>query len=165
MAGTVSREVRSRSPARDCIPLILTLRFAVIRIALPPVLTLGLLTAAACAGEPNATASASDAGCVPASEVTAAIDHPGVTLAIATEDDRFVPSCVTLDSPGDVTLVVRNAGTHPHDITVPGQGGALIDRGQVAFVDVSVGDDGLTFTCELHPGMAGRLEVRPADAP
>lgn len=102
---------------------------------------------------------------MPAADVAAAIDHPGVALAIAADDDRFVPACVVVDSPGDVTLVVRNVGTHPHDITVPGQDSALIDRGQVAFVDVSVGDDGLTFTCELHPGMAGRLEVRPAGTP
>lgn len=128
-------------------------------------MTFLLITTAACDGDQSTTASASGGGCVPAAEVTAAIDHPGVALAIAADDDRFVPACVVLDSPGDVTLVVRNVGTHPHDISVPGQDSALIDRGQVAFVDVSVGDDGLTYTCELHPGMAGRLEVRPAGAP
>lgn len=120
---------------------------------------------AACGGDQSSATSASGEGCVPASEVAAAIDQPGVALAIAADDDRFVPACVVLDSPGDVTLVVRNVGTHPHDITVPGQGSALIDRGQVAFVDVSVDDAGLTFTCELHPGMAGRLEVRAAGTP
>ena len=58
-----------------------------------------------------------------------------------------------------MTLVVRNAGGHPHDLTLPDGGHVSVDAGQVGFLTTTVGRNGVEFVCTIHPGMAGELRV------
>lgn len=77
---------------------------------------------------------------------------------MATVDDRFEPSCVELDQ-GPLTIVVRNEGRHPHNLTLPDGTSVAVHAGQVAFLDTMVGHGGVSFTCTIHPGMDGELRA------
>lgn len=77
-------------------------------------------------------------------------------------DDRFDPACLEVPARSSVTLVVRNGGHHPHNLTLsgPGPDHVSVDAGQVAFLPVSVGTADVAFRCTIHPGMRGVLRVR-----
>lgn len=112
---------------------------------------------AACGGEVGSDAARPDTGCQAAASL--AVESVDGGLGIAARDDRFDPSCIELGEPSTVTLVVRNAGGHPHDLTLSGGEHVSVDAGQVGFLDVVVGPDGLRFVCTIHPGMDGTIRV------
>ena len=82
----------------------------------------------------------------------------GTAIAVAAADDRFEPSCIEVER-GAVTIVVRNEGRHPHNLTLPDGASVAVDAGQVAFLDVAVPDEGIRYTCTIHPGMDGELKA------
>ena len=81
-------------------------------------------------------------------------------IAVAAVDDRFEPACIVVDVPGAITLVVRNAGRHPHNLTMAGGDRVSVDAGQVAILTTSVAEGGARYTCTIHEGMDGELRVR-----
>lgn len=114
------------------------------------------------------TAGGGEAGpteCIPAAEVTADLGggtgRAGDTTAIALAalDDRFAPPCVDVPA-GPVTLVIRNEGHHPHNVTTADGGSVAVDAGQVAILELSVESD-MPYTCTIHPGMKGELRIEP----
>ena len=113
------------------------------------------LVFAACGGGDGQRSQ--EAGCVPAVEARADVDGASVAVAIAARDDRFEPRCVELPA-GHATLVVRNEGRHPHNLTLPNGDSIAIDAGQVAFLETTVDAD-LRYTCTIHPGMDGELRI------
>ena len=119
--------------------------------------TTAALVAAGCGAGDAATPGA---GCTPAEDVTVHLGTDGGTaIAVAAADDRFVPSCIELPAPGDVTLVVRNDGRHPHNATI-GDAGVAVDAAQVAFLETEVAAGGAELVCTIHPGMTAQLVVR-----
>lgn len=120
-----------------------------------------LLIAAGCAGgDQGARGSAS---CVNARHAAADIGSTSTrtTLAIATHDDRFEPACIELDAVGPVTLVVRNIGRHPHNLTLEEGPSVSVDAGQVGLLELDIGDGRTPYVCTIHPGMDGEIRVRP----
>ena len=83
----------------------------------------------------------------------------GTAIAIAAVDDRFEPGCVEVER-GPMTILVRNDGRHPHNLTLPDGDSVAVDAGQVGILDIVVADDGLRYTCTIHPGMDGELSAR-----
>ena len=112
---------------------------------------------AACGGEDGSDGARPDVGCQRATSLP--VESVDGGIAVAARDDRFDPSCIELHEPGNVTLVVRNAGGHPHDLTLPGGEHVSVDAGQVGFLQVAIGPNGITFVCTIHPGMEGEIRV------
>ena len=112
---------------------------------------------AACGGAGGSNAAQPHVGCQQATSL--AVESVDDGLAIAARDDRFDPSCIELDHPGTITLVLRNAGGHPHDLTLPGGEHVSVDAGQVGFLEVAIGPAGVTFACTIHAGMEGEIRV------
>jgi len=114
----------------------------------------------ACAGDDEEVAVAA---CVSASSVAATVPPEAArgrpAVAIAARDDHFVPECVETAGPGEMLVVLRNEGRHPHNLTVPGAGSVSVDGGQAAVMVVVVGREGLRYVCTIHPGMEGRIQV------
>lgn len=121
-------------------------------------LSIALLATASCA---TSTDGVRTTGCPPANDFAADTNGPGRgnTIAIAAIDDRFDPGCVELGSPGNVRLVVRNDGRHPHNLSVGDAHRVSLDAGQVGILDVDVPTGGLRYVCTIHPGMEGELRV------
>jgi plastocyanin len=84
-----------------------------------------------------------------------------IAIAIAARDDWFEPSCVDVPSDATVTLVVRNAGRHPHNLTLADGAAVAVDAGQVAFLNTAISGDAVPFVCTIHPGMEGELRPVP----
>ena len=112
---------------------------------------------ASCSGGDGNAGAPPDVECQHAKSL--AVESVDGGIAVAARDDRFDPSCIELDAPGNVTLVVRNAGGHPHDLTLPRGDHVSVDAGQVGFLDVAIGIDGTTFVCTIHSGMDGEIRV------
>ncbi len=85
--------------------------------------------------------------------------QPRVT--VSARDDRFVPACLNAPREGEITLVVRNEGRHPHNLTLENGDAVSVDSAQVALLTARVGREGLTYVCTIHPGMRGRVGVQP----
>ena len=117
-----------------------------------------LLTA--CGDARGGNAARGETNCRPTTSL--AVESVEEGFAIAARDDRFDPPCIELDRPGTITLVVRNAGRHPHDLTLPGGTHVSVDAGQVGFLDVVIGPSGVDFVCTIHPGMEGEIRVSQA---
>ena len=98
---------------------------------------------------------------MPSAEIVAAGSTTDAKLAIAVAavDDRFEPACVVLDEPIRLSIVVRNGGRHPHNLTMVEGPRVAVDAGQVAILETEVDSDGARFTCTIHPGMDGELRV------
>lgn len=120
--------------------------------------TIALLLLVGCGGE---DAPPPDQACAAAGDVTAAVGTSAVAtaVAIAAVDDRFEPRCIEVE-PGQLTIVVRNDGRHPHNLALPDGASVAVDAGQVAILEATVPDAGLRYTCTIHPGMDGELKVR-----
>ncbi len=105
----------------------------------------------------------SSPGCVSAPSVTAAVAADAAqgrpAVAIAAHDDRFAPECIQTAAAGELLVVLRNEGDHPHNLTVPGGRSIGVDAGQVALMVVPVGPDGIRYVCTIHPGMNGHIRV------
>lgn len=114
-----------------------------------------VLALAGCTGRPPPPAT----GCVSAvvGSPAAGAGRPSVTVTAL--DDHFDPGCIVATPGAEVTLVVRNGGHHPHDLTLDTGPSASVDRGQVAFLKAFVGTDGLRYVCTIHPGMTGHIRV------
>ena len=82
-----------------------------------------------------------------------------LAIAVAAVDDRFEPACVVLDQPGPLSIVVRNDGRHPHNLTMAEGPRVSVDAGQVAILETEVNADGARYTCTIHPGMDGELRI------
>ncbi|MGH9223367.1 MAG: cupredoxin domain-containing protein [Acidimicrobiales bacterium] len=74
-------------------------------------------------------------------------------------DDRFAPECIEGAADQMLTLVVRNAGRHPHNLTLETGESVSVDSGQAAFITARVGGNGARYSCTIHPGMEGRIVV------
>jgi len=100
--------------------------------------------------------------CTPVGDAVAAVG-PSATadapISIAALDDVFAPACVEVRAGDVITIVVRNAGAHPHNLTLPDDTAVSVDAGQVAFINASIGATGLRFVCTLHEQMTGELRV------
>ena len=83
----------------------------------------------------------------------------GQSVTVTARDDRFDPVCIDAARQGDITLVVRNDGRHPHNLTLESGDSVSVDSTQVAFITARVGRDGLEYVCTIHPGMRGRIRV------
>ena len=120
-----------------------------------------VLVTAGCGAGSGDGAERAVRACVAASDVTADIGPAaaGNAIAIAAVDDRFDPACVELAEAGPVTLVVRNDGRHPHNLTLPDGGAVSVDAGQVAILATTVPAGGVRYTCTIHPGMDGELRA------
>lgn len=81
-------------------------------------------------------------------------------MTVTALDDEFAPACIEGAAEEVLTLVVRNAGRHPHNLTLETGDGVSVDSGQTAFITASVGQGGMRFVCTIHPGMEGRILVR-----
>lgn len=122
--------------------------------------TISFATLGGCSDTSDDSAPAAAGPCVAARDVSADVPSAaGIAVTVAAADDRFVPACIAVASEGEVTVVVRNDGRHPHNLTVAGAASVAVDAGQVGFVSVMVGDGGLRFTCTIHRGMEGRFTV------
>jgi plastocyanin len=80
---------------------------------------------------------------------------------VVARDDRFDPSCIEVAPGSTVTLVVRNAGHHPHNLTLADGSRAhvAVDAGQAGFVTATVGSADVAFSCTIHRGMRGIVRV------
>jgi plastocyanin len=89
------------------------------------------------------------------------VARPAAPTAIVARDDHFDPVCVAVAPGSTVTLVVRNAGHHPHNLTLADESRAhvAVDAGQAGFVTATVGSADVRFSCTIHPGMSGVLRV------
>jgi plastocyanin len=94
------------------------------------------------------------------------VGSPG-SATITARDDHFDPAWVGAAPGSTVRLVVRNAGHHPHNLTLGDGSGAhvAVDRGQAAFLTAVVGTTDTAFTCTIHPGMRGVLRVAGGGRP
>lgn len=101
----------------------------------------------ACGGETGGSAAA----CLSADR--------GQPLTVTARDDRFDPACIDAAGEGEITLVVRNDGRHPHNLTLENGESVSVDSAQVAFITARVGSEGLDYVCTIHPGMRGRIRV------
>lgn len=121
----------------------------------------GLLIGAGCGGGDEGARGS--AACVNARDAAADIGSTstGATLALVTQDDRFEPACIELDAAGPVTLVVRNDGRHPHDLTFDEGRRVSVDAGQVGLLELDIRDGRTPYVCTIHPGMDGEIRVRP----
>ena len=118
-----------------------------------------VLLLAGCAGDSSTSKAAH--GCVSATELIRSQGAAGgrPTLTITARDDHFDPACVDAAPEGEITLVVRNGGHHPHNLTLASGDSVSVDRAQVAFITAQVARDGLAYVCTIHPGMEGRIRV------
>lgn len=82
-----------------------------------------------------------------------------IALALEASDDEFTPRCIVVSPGGHATLVVRNTGRHPHNVTLPDGQRASVDAGQVAFLSVSLGELPVRYVCTIHPGMEGEIRA------
>ena len=116
-----------------------------------------VVAAAGCGAGPERSA----APCVAAADVVAdsGLGATGTAIAMAAVDDRFEPGCIEVER-GLVTIVVRNEGRHPHNLTMPDGASVSVDAGQVALLDTAVTAGGVRYTCTIHPGMDGELRTR-----
>jgi plastocyanin len=83
------------------------------------------------------------------------------TVTVTAHDDHFAPVCIEGNADQVLTLVVRNAGRHPHNLTLETGESVSVDSGQAAFITAAVGPSGATYVCTIHPGMEGRILLRP----
>jgi len=114
---------------------------------------LSTIVLAGCGGALSSTAE--DAECVDGTTLAAHGIADGI--AIAARDDRFEPICIET-SAARVTIVLRNAGSHPHNLRLEGGRHVSVDAGQVGVLaDVNVQTGGTTFVCTLHSGMSGTI--------
>lgn len=119
--------------------------------------TIGMVIAAAGCGRARpATTTAAEraaAACVVARQT-------GPTPIVA-RDDHFDPRCVVARAGSTVRLVVRNAGHHPHNLTLADSADThvAVDAGQVAFLTARVGAVDVPFSCTIHRGMRGVFHV------
>ena len=81
-------------------------------------------------------------------------------MTVTALDNQFAPGCIEGAAGGVLTLVVRNAGRHPHNLTLETGESVSVDSGQAAFITASVGHGGMRYVCTIHPGMEGRILVR-----
>src|SRR5918998_6135253 len=58
----------------------------------------------------------------------------GQSLTVTARDDRFDPECIDAARQGEITLVVRNDGRHPHNLTLESGDSVSVDSAQVAFI-------------------------------
>lgn len=82
------------------------------------------------------------------------------TVTVTALDDQFAPACIEGTAGDAVTLVVRNAGRHPHNLTLESGESVSVDSGQAAFITAFIDQDGVRYVCTIHPGMDGRILVR-----
>jgi plastocyanin len=100
--------------------------------------------------------------CVAAEDLRAPTPPVGaavVAIAVDAADDHFEPGCIVVAEGGEGTLVVRNSGRHPHNLTLPGGLRVGVDSGQVAFLNVPLTDLPQRFVCTIHPGMEGEIRA------
>jgi plastocyanin len=83
----------------------------------------------------------------------------GQSLTVTARDDRFDPACIDAAGEGEISLVVRNDGRHPHNLTLADGESVSVDSTQVAFITARVGSEGVDYVCTIHPGMRGRIRV------
>ncbi len=121
----------------------------------PVICATGMMLLAACA--PNRPSS-SAAECLP---VTAGVGEAQPRVTVSARDDRFEPACINAPGEGEITLLVRNEGRHPHNLTLADGDSVSVDSAQVAFLTARVGREGLSYVCTIHPGMRGHITVRP----
>ena len=138
-----------------CALMAVTLSLIIIR---SPAIYFSAFTLLAAAGCGPSADDRSAAPCVNGTDVVAAgeLGRAGTAIAVAAVDDRFEPGCVEVER-GPVTIVVRNEGRHPHNLTMPDGASVSVDAGQVAFLDTSVTAGRVRYTCTIHPGMDGEL--------
>jgi plastocyanin len=111
-------------------------------------LSASVMVLSACGGQ----AGGSSASCL-------ATDASRQSVVVTARDDRFDPACIEAAGEGDITLVVRNDGRHPHNLTFQSGDSVSVDSAQVAFITARVGREGLEYVCTLHAGMRGRIRI------
>lgn len=92
-------------------------------------------------------------------EVGANLGLSGPAVVVTAHDDYFDPACLRLSESGPITVVVRNEGRYPHDLTLPDGSGVRVDGGQTALLDTRMQAGQVPFVCTIHPGMDGEFEV------
>lgn len=110
---------------------------------------------AGCAAE---RASAPATGCLP---VAGGAGEMPQRVTVSARDDRFDPACIDVPRGGEITLVVRNDGRHPHNLTLENGDSVSVDSAQVALLTARIGPEGLSYVCTIHPGMRGHIGVQP----
>lgn len=101
-------------------------------------------------------------GCLAAEDLRAPTPPAGgarVAIALDAADDRFEPRCIVVAEGGEATLVVRNSGRHPHNLTLPDGQRVGVDAGQVAFLNAPLDQLPLRFVCTIHPRMEGEIRA------
>ncbi|MGQ0647489.1 MAG: putative Ig domain-containing protein [Gemmatimonadaceae bacterium] len=98
-----------------------------------------------------------------ARSLTLTVDSAGFPLSLFVDmpGDVFVPILAQIKVGGTVTW---RFGARPHNVIFVPQAGAPADINIVSNVQVSRRFDvigGFTYDCTIHPGMSGRVEVRP----
>lgn len=130
------------------------LSLMILRTIIAGLLTLNLVSCT--------TNSPADPSKCSAPDVTATGARLGLAtgaVVITAQDNYFEPACTEVSDMSELTLVVNNEGRYPHDLTLPNGGAVRVDGGQTAFLTISPDTNQIRFTCTIHPGMDGRIEI------
>lgn len=110
------------------------------------------------------------AGCgrlsTPAADHATGADGEPRIVEVLAHDDDFEPFVVGAPAGTAVTLHVTNVGDRPHDMITlrPERRIRTLQPRERGDLTVVVGNDPVTFSCSLHPGMTGQVRATPSPA-
>jgi plastocyanin len=86
---------------------------------------------------------------------------PGPALEVEAGDNVFSPKTLEVEAGQTTTVEITNTGRIPHDFTIAELGltTGVLQPGDVATATFAPPAGDVEYTCTLHRGMEGTLEV------